>query len=132
MGKRVTNSGQQNFGTMQNSHTVLFGRVRRGADDAGPIVKEFPSPITVQAGNALIVNAGDIDIDYPNGDLSDAHIQQCIDGFWKRTGNTIGSTIVSMEVDLMTGTSGSPNTAVPVNDPNYSQVSTAAWTESDI
>ena len=115
MAVQVSNREQLNFGTLSGDTRVTHGRIRRASDDVAPIVKQFAAPINAQASNALIVNAGAIDVIHNEGETTDAYIQKLVEGYWGVTGNT------SMEVDLMS------SATTVISDPNYSQLTVNKW-----
>ena len=112
----VTNPNSVGFGTASGAITITHARVRRASDNGQPMVKQLASPIQIQAGNAIVVNAGSIDFNYPNGEFTNAHYRELIDGYWGATGN------LGIEVDLMTSASQ------VVTDAGYSQQTVSAWT----
>ena len=116
MAVRVENTNQINFGTLAGNQSITHARVRRASDDGQPMVKALGTTINAQATNALIINARDIDFVYDNGEFTNAHFRELVDGYWGATG-TLG-----VEVDLMTS-----STAVVV-DSGYSQQTVNAWT----
>ena len=115
MAVQVSNRNQLNFGTLASAATITHGRIQRASDDAGAIVKQFAAPIVAQASNALIVNAGAIDVIHNEGQTNDPYMDLLVKGYWGATGNT------EMKVDLMTDA----NTVVA--DANYSQQRVSAW-----
>ena len=120
MAVQVSNTNQINFGTISAAVTVTHGRIQRASDDANPIVKQFAAPINAQASNALIVNAGAIDVIHNEGETTDNYMDALVKGYWGSTGTT------GMKVDLMTDA----NTPVAVN--GYTQQTVSAWTISNV
>ena len=120
MAVQVSNTAQINFGTLENAHTITHGRIQRASDDANPIVKAFAAPINAQASNALIVNAGDIDVIHNEGETTDNYIGALVRGYWGATGTN------SFKVDLMT------SATTPVSDNGYTQQTVSAWTITNV
>ena len=120
MAVQVSNTNTLNFGTVSASVTITHGRIQRASDDANPIVKQFAAPINAQANNALIVNAGAIDVIHNEGETTDAYMDALVKGYWGTTGNT------GMKVDLMTDA----NTAVTTT--GYQQLTVSAWTITNV
>ena len=81
--------------------------------------KNLTAEIVVNAGDPLTVEEGDIDVVYPSGDLTDAHIEEMVTAVY--TGGT------GVTVQLGTG-------SAVISDSNYSNQTTTDWdisTESD-
>ena len=116
MAVTVSNTNQIGFGTLAGSHTITHVRLRRASDNMFPIVRPLGSTINAQATNALIINAGDIDLIHEEGDFGLDYYENLVELYWGATGN------LGVEVDLMTS-----STAVVV-DSGYSQQTVSAWT----
>ena len=115
MAVQVSNRQQLNFGTLQGDTRVTHGRIQRAADNANPIVKAFAAPINAQASNALIVNAGAIDVIHNEGETTDDYIDALVKGYWGTTGGN------SFKVDLMS------SATTVIADPNYVQLTVSEW-----
>ena len=113
---KVTNTNQINFGTIQGTHTITHIRVRRGSDNGQPMTTTLNSSVTTSPQNALILNAENLDFNYNNGNFTNAHFRQCVNGYWGISAD------LSMKVALLT------NSTTEVVDSGYSEQSVAAWT----
>ncbi len=116
MAIRVENGAGLNFGTFGAAATVSHIRIRRGSDDGQPVVKALGTPVTVAVNEQFAINPGNLDIVYPAGDLTNAHMLALVEGYWGTTGSR-----TSMEIDAMTDAS----TVVSVS--GYAQQSTNDW-----
>ena len=88
MAVTVTNTNQINFGTLVGSHTITHLRVQK-TDDTFPIVTQLGSTINAQATNALIVNAGDIDLIHEEGAFPQNYYENLVQSFWGRGRNNL-------------------------------------------
>ena len=117
MAVQISNSGPINFGTVDSAVTIRFGRIQRASDDANPIIKQFAAPINAQANNALIVNAGAIDIIHNEGETSDDYMEGLVRPYWGGASLNTG-----MKVDLM------GDSTTPIATTGYTQQTVTAWT----
>ena len=115
MAVTVTNTNQINFGTITSNQTITHLRVQK-TDGTFPITTALGSTINAQASNALIVNAGDIDLIHEEGAFPQNYYENLVQSFWGVAGTT------SMQVDLLTS-----STAV-VSDSGYRQQTVNQWT----
>ena len=122
MAVRVQNGANINFGTFGAEATVSHVRIRRASDNGQPVVKALSSPVAVGSGEQFQIDAGNLDIVYPAGDLGNTHMRAVVEAYWGSGGS------LSMEIDAMTDSS------TPVAVSGYSQQSTSDWdisTEAD-
>lgn len=112
MSVKVTSQSAINFGTLTNGATVTHIRFRRASDNSAPVVHPLDSAITVGAGRILSIPSGEFSVTYPNGDLTNDHMEALVRGYWNNT---------AMEIDAMTS-----GTNV-VTDAGYSQASYSNW-----
>ena len=115
MAVRVRNGSDINFGTFGASRTVTHIRIRRASDDGQPVVKQLASPVTVGASEQFQIDTNNLVFRYPSGDVTDAHMQALVEGYWGSGGTT------SMEIDAMTSASA------VVSVGGYNQQSTNDW-----
>ena len=122
MAVRVQNGADINFGTFGAAATVTHIRIRRASDNGQPVVKALASSVAVAANTPFQIDENNLDILYPSGDLTDAHMKAVVESYWG-----VGGTL-NMEIDAMTDAT----TVVAVS--GYSQQSTSDWgisTETD-
>ncbi len=115
MAIEVKNGANLNFGTFAAAVRVTHVRFRRASDDGQPVVKQLASAVQVAANEQFQFDEGDLKVKYPSGDLTDAHMEELVEGYWGSGGST------EMEVDAMT--SGSAVVSVG----GYAQQSTSDW-----
>lgn len=123
MAIRVDSNAAITFGVMSAQVVVSHVRFRRGSDDAGEVVYELPSAITVPADQGLRIPSGMFDLVYKAGPFGNTHMQSLVEAWWGATGSR-----TSIEVDAMTSSSA------VVSDSGYSQQSFDGWlitTEAD-
>ena len=120
MGILVSNGEAIAFGTFAAAQSITAFRFRRASDDGQPVLRRFATAVSVGIGEEAQFAIGALDIKYNSGDLTDAHMQALVEGYWGASGSR-----TSMEIDLMEGGSGSETVC---DDTNYSQQSSSNWT----
>ena len=113
---KVTNENDINFGTITGVHTITHIRVRRQSDNGQPMTTALTSSVTTSAQNALILNSEDLDFNYNNGNFTNAHFRQCVNGYWGI------NTDLSMKVALLT------NANTELVDTGYREQTVSEWT----
>ena len=117
MAVRVQNGADINFGTFATAVTVSHIRIQKSG--AAPSVKALQADVAVGANENFRIPEGDLDVLYPSGDLSDAHMDALVKSYWN------GETF---QIDAMTDDS------TVVTASGYSQQTTSDWdfsTEND-
>ena len=110
MAIRVQNGSALNFGLFASAATVTHIRFQKAGAD--PTVRSITN-VSVGANDTFVIPAGDFDVVYPSGQLSDAHMDALVREYWD------GETF---QIDAMTNA----NTVVNVN--GYSQETHSGWT----
>ena len=110
MAIRVQNSTKLDFGLMAAEVIATHGRVQKAGSN--PVIRPLPASLTVAAGERLVVDIGDIDFVYPDGEMSRAHMMAVINSYWDEE---------IFQVDVMTSDS------VVVADSGYAQTTHSAW-----
>ncbi|MDE2640410.1 MAG: hypothetical protein OXI03_07490 [Chloroflexota bacterium] len=115
MAIEVKNGENLNFGTFAAAARVTHVRLRRASDDGQPVVRQLTAAVQVAANEQFQIDEGQLKVKYPSGDLTDAHMEELVEGYWGSGGST------EMEIDAMTSA-----TAV-VSVGGYAQQSTGDW-----
>ncbi len=110
MAIRVQNGSALNFGLFASAATVTHIRVQKAGTDA--TVKSITN-VAVGANDTFVIPAGDFDVVYPSGDMTNAHMDALVRSYWD------GETF---QIDAMT----SGTQVVSVN--GYSQETHNGWT----
>lgn len=99
MSIRVRSGAQLDFGTNNSGSavSVTHVRFRRGSDNAHPVVKQLSAPVSVAPGAPFTIPDELFNVVYHEGDLTNAHMQALVEGYWGTSGNR-----TEMEIDLMT------------------------------
>ena len=119
MAVRIEPNADIEFGTMGAAVDVTAVRVRPTASTADPILRRLSSTLSVPNGSALQIPAGSFDVVIPSGEIGNDFMEWLVTQGW--------TTTTSMQVDCMTGASGS-EAVVAVS--GYSQQTVTAWTIS--
>ena len=123
MAVRAENGADLIFGIMAAALTASHWRPQKdGVNLLNPAIKALTANVAVEAGQRLRIPEGMLDLVYRRGDMSDAHIQACVEPELT-TGDEI-------DVDMFTSASASDI----IDDSGYSQQSTSDWdfsTEAD-
>ena len=114
MAIRVQLGQDLSFGTMSAEVVATHGRFQKAG--AVPVVKQLAAAVTVAAGRPARVPAGMLDVVYPAGELTNAHVRAVVEPYWD------GETF---QIDLMTDA----NTVV--NDSGYGQQTNNDWDISE-
>ena len=117
MAIRVQTQENLIFGVVAAETTVTHGRFQKAG--AVPVVKQLAAPVTAPAGERLRIPSGSLDIVYPSGETTNAHMRALIDPYWGGE---------AFQVDLMTDDS------TVVSDSGYAQQTYSNWaisTEND-
>ena len=123
MAIEIKNGASINFGTFGAARSITAVRARRASDDGQPVVKRLAAAVAVAATEQFAFDEGALKFKYPKGDLTDVHMAEALESYWGiNNGRTAAST--SMEIDLMTGASGSE---AAVNVSGYSQQTLSDW-----
>ena len=110
---RVEPSTTLVFGVMSAEVVVTHVRFRRVSAPAAPVVKVLGSSVTIDAGERLRIPSTAMDMTYPEGDMTNTHMRELVDGYWDGE---------EFQIDCMTAS----NTVV--SDSGYSQQTHDAWT----
>ena len=117
MAVRVQSQAIISFGTMAVMVTATHVRIQKAG--VTPVVKQLDSSVVVAANEVLRIPSGSIDMVYPRGEFTDAHMRAMIDPYWD------GETF---QIDLMTSSTNVISTS------GYSQQTYSNWaisTEAD-
>ena len=123
MAVRAENGADLIFGIMAGALTATHWRAQKnGVNLLNPAIKALTSSLAVPAGDRLRIPEGMLDLIYRRGEMSDAHIQACVEPELT-TGDEI-------DVDMFTSSA----VGDIIDDSGYSQQSTSDWdfsTEAD-
>ena len=114
MAIRVQTQDDVVFGIMVAEVVVTHGRLQKAG--AAPIIRPLSSPVTIPAGQRLLLPDGMMDVVYPSGELGNAHIRAVIDDYY------VGETFM---YDAMVDAS------TPVSDSGYAQQTYSNWAISE-
>ena len=110
MAIRVQTQDAVVFGTMAADVTVTHGRFQKAG--AAPVVRPLAATLSVTAGQRLRVPAGMLDVVYPAGELTNAHMMAVVNPYWDGQ---------VFQLDLMT------DATTVVSDSGYGQQTYQNW-----
>ena len=114
MAIRVELGQDLSFGTMSAEVMVTHGRFQKAG--AVPVVKQLAAVVTVPAGRRAQVPDNMLDVVYPAGELTNAHVRAVVELYWSTE---------TFQIDLMT------DADTVVNDSGYSQQTNDDWDISE-